>query len=151
MANHIAKVDIVKLACSQRLEGGRMGRTSILALVLLLSAACLQAQDAPPAGNPSDHPTSAHASTVQGCLQGSNGSFTVTDKSGSTYEIQGDTSTLSKHLGHEVQITGTTSTTSSEKGESAGGTSSATEQQIIHLQDVKHVSKTCKSGKTAKD
>ena len=128
-----------------------MGRISILALVLLLSAVCLHGQDAPPAGNPSDHTTSAHASTVQGCLQGSNGSFTVTDKSGSAYEIQGDTSTLAKHLGHEVQITGTTSTPGSDKGEPSGGTSSATGQQIIHLQDVKHVSKTCKSGKTAKD
>jgi hypothetical protein len=120
-----------------------MGKISILALVLLLSAFCLQAQDAPPAGNPSDHPTSAHASTVQGCLQGSNGSFTVTNKSGSTYEIQGDTSTLAKHLGHEVQITGTTSTPA-DKGEPSGRTGSATEQQIIHLQDVKHVSKSCK-------
>jgi hypothetical protein len=128
-----------------------MTKISISALAFLLSAVLLQAQNPPPAGNPSDHPTSAHASTVRGCLQGSNGSFTLTDNSGTTYEIQGDTSTLAEHLGHEVQITGTTSTPSSDKGESSGSTSSATEQRMIQLQEVKHVSKTCKSGKPAKD
>jgi hypothetical protein len=88
---------------------------------------------------------------VQGCLQGSNGSFTLTDKSGTTYEIQGDTSTLAEHLGHEVQITGTTSTPSSDKNDSSGSATSATDQRMIQLQEVKHVSKTCKSGKTTKD
>ena len=128
-----------------------MTKTSILASALVLSTALLQGQNPPPAGNPSDHPTSANASTVQGCLQGSNGSFTLTDKSGTTYGIQGDTSTLTEHLGHEVQITGTTSTPSSDKNESSGSARSATEQRIINLQEVKHVSKTCKSGETAKD
>ena len=56
-----------------------MTKILMLASVLLLSTAWLQAQNPPPAGNPSDHPTSAHASTVQGCLQGSAGNFTVTD------------------------------------------------------------------------
>ena len=128
-----------------------MTKPLTLALVFLLSAAYLQAQNPPPAGNPSDHPMSAHASTVRGCLQISDGSFTLTENSGTTYEIQGDISMLAEHLGHEVQITGTTSTPSSDKGGSSGSTRSATGQRIIHLQDLKHISKSCKSGKTTKD
>ena len=123
-----------------------MIKVLMLASVLLLSTAWLQAQNPPPAGNPSDHPTSAHASTVQGCLQGSAGNFTVTDNSGTTYVIQGDTSTIGEHVGHEVKITGTTSSPSSDSDKS---TSSET-QPIIQLQNLQHVSKTCKSTK-AKD
>ncbi len=127
-----------------------MTKTLTLALLLLLSAAGLQAQNPPPTGNPSDHPTSAHASIVRGCLQISDGSFTLTETSGTTYEIQGDISMLGEHLGHEVQITGTTSTPSSDKGGSSGSTRSAKGQRVIHLQDLKHISKSCKSGKTTK-
>ena len=82
-----------------------MTKPLTLALVFLLSVAYLQAQNPPPAGNPSDHPMSAHASTVRGCLQISDSSFTLTENSGTTYEIQGDISILAEHLGHEVQIT----------------------------------------------
>src|SRR5882757_4526412 len=123
-----------------------MTKVLMLASVLLLSTAWLPAQNPPPAGNPSDHPTSAHASTVQGCLQGSAGNFTVTDNSGTTYLIQGDTSTIGEHVGHEVKITGTTSSPSSDADKSA----SSQTQPIIRLQDLQHVSKTCKSTK-AKD
>jgi len=119
----------------------------LMVCTLLLSAAWLQAQTEH-AGNPSDKPTSAHASTVEGCLQGSNGAFTLTDESGITYQIQGDTSTLGEHVGHEVQITGTTQTPSSDSTQETGSASSAgARQSIIQLQDVKHISKTCKAAK----
>ena len=126
-----------------------MTRKWILALVLLLPAAWLQAQNESHSGsNPSDKPTSAQASTVEGCLQGSNGVFTLTDKSGMTYQIQGDTSALTEHVGHEVKITGTSQTSSSDSAQSQGaGASSASQQPVIQLQDVKHISKTCKSAK----
>jgi hypothetical protein len=38
----------------------------------------------------------------------------ITDTSGATYLIQGDTSTIGEHVGHEVTITGTTSSPSSD-------------------------------------
>jgi hypothetical protein len=90
-----------------------MAKIFMVVCTLLLSAAWLRAQNEN-AGNPSDKPTSAEASTVQGCLQGSNGTFTLTDESGMTYQIQGDSSTLGEHVGHEVQITGTTQSASSD-------------------------------------
>src|SRR5882724_12331272 len=121
-----------------------------LAWVLLLAVVWLEAQDQHAGTNPSDKPTSAHATTLEGCLQASNSVFTLTDKSGMTYQIQGDNSALGEHVGHEVQITGTTQT-ASDSGQSreTGGTGSAT-QPIIYLQDVKHISTTCASAK-AKD
>jgi hypothetical protein len=56
---------------------------------------------------------------VEGCLQGSNGNFALSDKSGTTYQLSGDTSKLSKHVGHEVQITGSTSASSAASSTSS--------------------------------
>ena len=131
-------------------EGGFVTRILTLVFALLLSAAWLQAQQYPQTGSSqSGSSTSEQASTVQGCLQGSNGNFTLTDSAGTTYQIQGDTSKLTEHVGHEVRITGTTSTSSSASGSTPGQTGSTTstpQQPTIQLQDVKHISKTCKSA-----
>ena len=78
--------------------------------------------------------------TVEGCLSGSNGSFTLTDKNGMAYQLTGDTAKLSEHVGHEVKITGT----SSASGSSAS-TSSAS-GQTLQVSSMKHISKTCKSA-----
>ena len=51
--------------------------------------------------------TSAGQMTVEGCLSGSNGNFTLSDKNGTSYQLTGDTAKLSEHLGHEVKVTGT--------------------------------------------
>jgi uncharacterized protein DUF5818 len=132
-----------------------MSKTLMFAAVLLLSVAWLQAQQTPSSGSSpsagsqtsSQSGDSSGAKTVEGCLQGSSGSFTLTDSSGTTYQLQGDTSKLSEHVGHEVQIKGTTSGSaggSSSSGSMAG--SSAGSQQTLNVDSVKHVSKTCKSA-----
>lgn len=125
-----------------------MLRTLLLTLTLVLSAAWLQAQDhyGPQAGSSQSGTTAAAGqTTVQGCLQASDGNYTVTDKSGTTYQLQGDTSKLSAHVGHEVQITGKISgaaATSSAMGAPAG----ATQQPTLTVQSMKHISTTCKSA-----
>jgi hypothetical protein len=84
--------------------------------------------------------------TIEGCLQASGGNYTLTDSaSGKTYQLQGDTSKLSAHNGHEVQLTGTTSGPSSASGmaSSAGGA----EQSTFVVSKLKHISETCKSAK----
>jgi len=122
-----------------------MTKILMLAFSLLISGAWSQAQDAaPPAGNPSDHPTE-RTSVFKGCLQVSTGIFTLTDDSGMTYQIQGDTSKLREHLGHEVQITGTASTSDASQG--SGASTNSSQQPTIHLRAVKHLSKTCESAK----
>src|SRR5690348_12744209 len=56
--------------------------------------------------------TSAHTSesprtSIRGCLKGSNGNYTLTDKSGTTYLLTGNTSSLQDHVGQKLALTGT--------------------------------------------
>jgi uncharacterized protein DUF5818 len=100
---------------------------------------------------------STHASgqtSVEGCLQGSGGNFTLTVNSGTTYQLEGDTSKLSEHVGHEVRITGSTSGSASTAGTTSGSSSensntmspsgSRGSQHTLTVEKVKHISKTCK-------
>jgi Protein of unknown function (DUF5818) len=139
-----------------------MPKTLMLAAILLLSAAWVQAQQYPQAGSSpsSASPTSSSqadasrsgsssSQTVEGCLQGSEGNFTLTDNSGMTYQLAGDTSKLTEHVGHEVQIKGSTSGAgagAAGAGAGAGAGSAAGGQQTLTVESVKHVSKTCKSA-----
>lgn len=87
--------------------------------------------------------------TVQGCLSGSSGSYTLTDKNGTPYQLTGDTAKLSEHVGHEVKVTGTSNSSASSasnSGAAAPGTSSSASQQSLQVTSVKHVSKTCQAG-----
>lgn len=132
-----------------------MARTMMLVLTLLASVGWVQAQGQYPQSNPDEAGNSTSSAsgetTVQGCSQGANGSYTQTSDSGSTYRLQGDTSKLSEHVGHEVAIIGTTAPSSaaaSPSGESSPHTSSSastsgTSQNTPNVQDVKHISKTC--------
>jgi len=85
--------------------------------------------------------------TVEGCLSGSNGNYTITDKNGTSYQLTGDNAKLSEHVGHEVKVTGTTASAgtgaSGSTESSAGGAG-----QTLQVSSVKHISKTCKSGGT---
>ena len=117
-----------------------MTKIVVLAVALLASTAWLQAQQYPP-----DTPkqTGSSQNKVEGCLQGSDGNFTLTDSSGTTYQLQGDTSKLTEHVGHEVQITGSTSGGTGDSANSASA--GAASQPSLNVKSIKHVSKTCKS------
>lgn len=82
---------------------------------------------------------------VQGCLSGSNGSYTLTDKNGTSYQLTGDTAKLSEHVGHEIKVTGTSSSASPSAGTASGsmGHTGNSSQQSIEVSSVKHISKTC--------
>src|SRR5271163_4373936 len=108
------------------------------------------------------------ATTVQGCLSGSNGSYTLTDASGNTYQLSGDTSKLGDHVNQEVKVTGTSAagssapasgdgsaastspssspSSSSSSSSSTTGQASAGSPQTLQVSSVKHISKTCQSG-----
>lgn len=125
-----------------------MTRTLLLALSLLVSAAWVQAQaQYPQTGSSQTGATASGQTTVEGCLQHSDGNYTLTDKSGTTYQLQGATSKLKEHVGHEVQITGSTMSgaTSTTTGAQNAGT-----QSSVMVESVKHISKTCKSANTNK-
>jgi hypothetical protein len=136
-----------------------MRRLLLLLSVLLLGACWAVAQDAtsPTSSNSSgtsassgqsDSATASGTTTVEGCLSGSSGNFTLTDKHGNTYQLTGDTAKLSEHVGHEVKVTGTTSSpASASSGGSAANTAGAAgNSQTLEVSSMKHMSKTCQSG-----
>lgn len=86
--------------------------------------------------------TNATKMKVKGCLSGSDGNFTLTDNSGTAYQLTGKTTDLSAHVGHEVQVTGTTA----EAAASAVGST----QKSIEVTNVKEIATTCSSSSTSK-
>jgi hypothetical protein len=140
-----------------------MLKTFLLALALLIPGTWLNAQyqspqdrssqDSAMPGQTAQTPESAQSGnatsgqkTIEGCLQGSNGNYTLTDSSGMTYRLQGNDSELTKHNGHEVRVTGSLMGANSGTASSStpsGGTNAA---PTLTVDNLKHISKTCKSG-----
>ena len=45
--------------------------------------------------------------TVEGCLGGTSGNYSITDTAGNSYQLTGADRQLSKYVGHQVEVTGT--------------------------------------------
>jgi hypothetical protein len=104
------------------------------------------------AGTQTSASSTGSQNTVEGCLSGSDGKYTLTDKTGTAYTLTGDTSKLAEHVGHEVKITGSTGSgsASSASGTPDSSASASSSSQSLEVSSVKHVSKTCQSGGMAK-
>lgn len=93
--------------------------------------------------------------TIEGCLSGSAGNFTLTSSAGTTYQLAGDTSKLTDHVGQEVEITGTpesgsaagTSPSSSASNPSSSSSSSMGGGQTINVSKVKKIASSCSTSK----
>jgi Protein of unknown function (DUF5818) len=115
-------------------------KSLLLTLALLLGTALLAQQESQ-SPTPTDRPLTQQ--TVQGCLQGGDHQFTLTESGGTVYQLEGDGAKLRKHVGHEIQVDGTI-------GKSAASSSASPPKdspQTIQVVDVKHLSSTCKSSK----
>jgi hypothetical protein len=55
----------------------------------------------------SAHTSQSPQTSIRGCLKGSNGNYTLTDKSGTTYLLTGNTASLQDHAGQKMALTGT--------------------------------------------
>ncbi|HMF89188.1 MAG TPA: hypothetical protein VKL40_00990 [Candidatus Angelobacter sp.] len=113
-----------------------MRKTYVIIAIVLLSSLWVVAQNKPPTtlpGNPQQYPNappnqqqtplpppppdtsqtanapvpSDHDKSLEGCIGLESGSYTLTDSSGYTWPLTGDTSGLSKHVGHTVEASGT--------------------------------------------
>jgi Protein of unknown function (DUF5818) len=96
--------------------------------------------------------------TLRGCLNSSGGGYTLTDASGTQYQLTGDTSKLSKHVNNEVEVKG--NTTSGSMGASAstgsaagsqsatGSTAAGSSGQMFNVTKVKKISGTCNTSGT---
>ena len=103
-----------------------MRKMFMLTAVLLLSSLWLFGQDAAQTGGSASAQTNSSASemTIEGCLSGSAGNFTLTDNAGKSYQLQGDSSKLTDHVGQHVRIKGTETATASSTNP-AGDTAAA--------------------------
>jgi hypothetical protein len=122
-------------------------RKSLLISVLLLACATwLQAQAYPQSS--ATQAAGGGTTTVQGCLSGAAGSYTLTADSGTTYALTGNTSELKDHVGHEVAITGKASAASASSSSSAASTTGAAAggAQTLEVASMKHVATSCKSA-----
>jgi hypothetical protein len=108
-------------------------KTLTLTLLLLISAAWLQAQDA-----------GKTLTTIQGCLQYANGHYRLTEDNGTTHQLQSEANKLTKQVGHEVQLTGMPATRSVNT--TVQGTASTVKQvPVFKVKTVKSIADTCTS------
>jgi hypothetical protein len=77
---------------------------ALLLSVLVLTMACGIAQDAANSGN--ENSTPGYKTTVEGCLDGAIGDYTLTDYNGGSYKLSGDTEQFKAHVGETVRLAG---------------------------------------------
>jgi Protein of unknown function (DUF5818) len=105
--------------------------------VLLLGMSWAAAQTSPSQGTSGN----TGQETVKGCLSSSGGNYMLTEKNGKTFQLTGDTSKLSDHVGHEIKVTGTEG---SAPASSNGAMSQAS--PTLEVSSFKHISKTCEGA-----
>jgi Protein of unknown function (DUF5818) len=134
--------------------GITMRRIFLLSSILLLSAVWAVAQYDSGSTSESKAPASeskapasestapASNMTIEGCLGGAVGNFTLTDQTGTTYQLTGNTEKMSDHVGHTVRVTGVSSSGAKDPGSmsEAAGAQPAT----LSVTSFKHVSASCK-------
>src|SRR5271169_3543581 len=118
-----------------------MNKTLILALGLLISAVWLHAQDAGQTMGKSSGLT-----TIQGCLQYTNGHYRLTEDNGTAHQLQSEANKLTKHVGHEVAVTGKPAIRSVDTSTQPGLESTVKEEPVFKVTSVKHVADTCTSA-----
>ena len=160
-----------------------MRKTYLITAILLLSAVWAVAQStpstpqpatpdtqstSPSSTSPSQQPatpdnstatqtsqTSTDSSTsIEGCLNGSAGNWTLTDQSGKTWQLAGDTAKLGDHVGHQVRISGSDNSGSATNPGSGAGSSASTpggsssgSQPTFTVKKVKMISSSCSTTK----
>jgi hypothetical protein len=121
-----------------------MRKFLLLSSILLLSACWAVAQDS---NMPQSTGQSSNAaSTVEGCLSVDNGSYTLSDPTGTAYHLTGDTSKLQAHVGHTIQVTGTISDTNVSKMEGGAMSAPADSHATLNVSSFKHISPSCKGA-----
>jgi hypothetical protein len=116
-------------------------RIIVLFSMLLLCAGWAGAQYGSGANTPSSDTTPATVQrTIQGCLDGSDGNFTLTDTTGATYQLTGKTEGLSAHVGHTIRVTGVTISVLNVPGSMSAGTA---QQPSMSVESFKHVKAYC--------
>jgi hypothetical protein len=121
-----------------------MKKMLLLSSILALSAVWAVAQYGSQQPSASSQSSSdASKTTIEGCLAGSVGNYSLTDKLGTTYQLTGDTAKLQAHVGHTVQVTGTTSSAGATGGQTGSMSAPADTQPTLNVSSFKHISASC--------
>jgi hypothetical protein len=145
-------VNLIDCATSKKRGYPLMKKILLFSTILLLSAAWAVAQSNSQANTTGQMSSDSGNMTVEGCLSGSVGSYSLTDKSGTTYQLTGDTARLETHVGHTIQVIGTSSpSTESSAANTAkepssamsGATGSSSTQQTLNVTSFKNISANC--------
>jgi hypothetical protein len=98
-----------------------MRRICLLSAILLLFGACAAAQYG---GNNAEPPgrALAYQTTLEGCLGGAAGSYTLTLPTGSVLPLTGNTEELHSFVGERVQVTGVATPIAHAPGSMSEGT-----------------------------
>ena len=94
---------------------------------------------------PQDESSAMSQRTLQGCVQGSDGNYTLTDKYGRIYQLGNETSKPAAYVGREVQIV-TSIPASVAITSTAGAEESAAQAPTLMVEEMKQVAGTCQSG-----
>ena len=132
-----------------------MSKVLLFTAFLLLSVTWALAQDSSAAGQSSQSGMSSGSETsIEGCLNGSAGNFTLISSTGITYQLTGASDDLSKHVNQQVRVRGTqsaaaapsnTSPTSSSSAPSPSS-SSAASQPTFSVSKVSKIADTCSTS-----
>lgn len=137
-----------------------MKKMIVLSIALLFaSLGWAQDQSAQPTTSTEASSSNTNPGSVQGCLGGSDGNFTLTqDSTGTVFKLAGSDDKLKKHVGHEVAVSGQMSGDSGsasaprdqQGAPSSGNTdTNAADSSTIQVSDVKMVSAQCSSANNA--
>lgn len=115
-----------------------MRKIILLNLILLLSAVWAVAQYESDSG--SESKVISRKMTIEGCLNGAIGSYTLTDHSGASYQLTGDTEQLKAHVGGTMRVTGVVTPVVNVPGAMSAGTET---QPTLSVISIKKVSAVC--------
>src|SRR5215472_11859580 len=113
--------------------------TAVLALATAWALAQGAASQKPDQSQQPDQSPAKTGHSVEGCLSGAADEFVLTDATGKTYLLTGDTSGLKDNVGHKVRLQGNVGSTGGGDRISASGT-----QATFGVEKVKSLSDTCK-------
>lgn len=120
-----------------------MRKLFLTTAILLLSSSWVLAQSgSTSAQQPDKSQTSSAdkgAQTIDGCLSGAADVFKLTDATGKTYELFGDTKGLAENVGHQVRLWGSVGSTGGGELITASGP-----QATFGVKKVKSLSDKCK-------
>jgi hypothetical protein len=103
-------------------------------------------------GQVASEASNSQKTTVRGCLsQSSDGNFMLSDNSGNSFQLRGETSQLNSYVGKEVRVDGIAMPSSGiSAGSMASSTSTGSSATPFSIGDVHKIADTCPSGSNMK-